>query len=78
MNAHIPTVASIYKNAMGFLGILIAPVWIWLIWMSVRSGVTWGWAGGPSRRQKPALFWIVMLSYLALSVGFVWYGFARL
>jgi FtsH-binding integral membrane protein len=68
---------SVYENLMGVLGILISLVWLWLVWMSVRSGVTWGWAGGPTRRQRPALFWLVMLAYLALALGFAWRGLVR-
>lgn len=69
---------GVYENVMGVVGILIAPLWLWLVWMSVRSGVTWGWAGGPNRRHRPALFWLVVLAYLALAVGFAWRGLARL
>ena len=69
---------DVYENVMGVLGILIAPVWLWLVWLSVRSGVTWGWTDGPGRRQRPALFWLVMFAYLALAAGFAWRGFIRL
>ena len=69
---------DVYENVMGVLGILIAPVWLWLVWLSVRSGVTWGWTDGPSHRQRPTLFWLVMFAYLALAVGFAWRGFIRL
>ncbi len=73
-----PLIGHGYDAVMGVLGILIAPVWLWLIWMSVRSGVTWGWTGGPSRAQRPALFWLCMFVFLGLAVGFAWRGFARL
>jgi hypothetical protein len=78
MNGDVADMTGVYENAMGILGILIAPVWLWLIWMSFRSGVTVGWAGGPSRSHRPALFWLVMVAYLALAVGFAWRGFAWL
>ena len=68
----------VFDTAMGVLGILIAAVWLWLIWMSVRSGVVWGWAGGPARSQKPLLFWLIMLAYVAIATGFAWRGLARL
>jgi hypothetical protein len=67
-----------YDAVMVVLGILIAPVWLWLIWMSLRSGETWGWVGGPSRTQRPALFWLCMLAYLGLATAFAWHGFTRL
>jgi hypothetical protein len=72
------SIGSAYEAAMGVLGILIAPLWLGLIWLSVRSGVTWGWTAGPSRSQKPALFWLCMLTYFALAIGFAWRGIARL
>lgn len=31
-----------YETVMGVIGIAIAPVWLCLIWLSVRSGATWG------------------------------------
>ena len=71
-------VENIHETAMGVLGILFAPVWLWLLTMSIRSGVVWGWASGPTRSRKPTLFWLVMVGYLALAVGFAWRGFARL
>jgi hypothetical protein len=63
---------------MGALGILIAPLWLYLIWLSLRSGVTWGWPNGPTRSHKPAFFWLSMLAYFGLAVGFAWNGFIRL
>lgn len=69
---------GVYEIVTGVLGILIALLWLWLVWTSVRSDVTWGWGSGPSRRQRPALFWLVMLFYLVLALGFAWNGFARL
>lgn len=71
-------VENIHETAMGILGMLIAPVWLWLLTMSIRSGVVWGWAGGPTRSRRPTFFWLVMAGYLALAVGFAWRGFARL
>ena len=70
-------VENTYETAMGFLGIFIAPFWLWLILMSVRSGAVWGWPGAPSRSRKPMLFWLVMAAYLALAVAFAWRGFAQ-
>jgi hypothetical protein len=69
---------NIFEIMMGVLGLLIAPIWLWLVRLSVNSGVVWGWASGPTRSQKPALFWLVMVAYLALAVGFAWHGLARL
>ena len=78
MTRHVATMMGLYDDVMGAARILVAALWLWLIWMSVRSGVTWGWAGGPNRRQRPALFWLVMVAYLALAVAFAWHGLARL
>lgn len=69
---------QIYEAVMGVLGILIAPLWLYLIWLSVRTGVTSGWPQGPRRDRKPALFWLCLLAYLGLAIGFAGYGFSRL
>lgn len=70
--------AQVYETAMGILGIAFAPVWLFLIWLSLRSGGTWGLSRGPSRNRKPLLFWLCMLAYFGLAMGFAWRGFARL
>lgn len=67
-----------YETTMGLIGIVIAPLWLYLIWLSVRSGTTWGWPNGPRRSQRPALFWLSMAAYLGLAIGFAAYGLSRL
>jgi hypothetical protein len=67
-----------YETVMGVLGILIAPLWLYLIWRSLRSGVTWGWPKGPKRDQRPGFFWLCMILYFGLAVAFAWHGFGRL
>lgn len=67
-----------YETIMGALGIIIAPVWLYLIWLSVRSGATWGWPTGPRRSEQPAFFWSAMLVYLGLAIGFAARGASRL
>lgn len=74
----LPINGQIYDAVMAVFGILIAPLWIWLIWMSLSSGATWGWPRGPSRDRKPVLFWLCMLAYFGLAVGFAWHGYGRL
>lgn len=69
---------QIYETVMGVLGILIAPVWLYLIALSLRAGVTWGWPQGPRRDQRPASFWLCLLAYFALAVAFAWHGLGRL
>lgn len=73
-----PIVEEIFSTVTGVLGILIAPVWLWLIWMSVTEGKIQGWARGPSRTKRPLLFWLCIFAYLALAVGFAWRGVTRL
>lgn len=73
-----PNVQESSSTALGILGILVAPVWLWLIWMSVSGGKIEGWSRGPSRAKRPILFWLCILVYLALAFGFAWRGFIRL
>lgn len=75
----MPTsIGNIYETVSGVLGILIAPLWLIVIWRSLKSGVTWGWPQGPRRGRRPALFWLSMLAYFGLFVGFAWHGIDRL
>ena len=42
-----------YETFMGALGILIAPLWLYLVWLSLRSGITWGlMAQGAIRNRR--------------------------
>jgi cytochrome c oxidase assembly factor CtaG len=66
-----------YEAMMGLIGIAIATLWLCLIWLSVRSGSTWGWPSGPRRSERPVLFWLSMAVYFALAVGFAAYGLSR-
>lgn len=67
-----------YETVMGVIGIAIAPVWVYLIWLSVRSGSTWGWPLGPRRAERPLRFWITMAAYLGGAIGFAAHGSSRL
>jgi len=66
-----------YETTMGVIGIVIAPLWLYLIWLSVRSGSTWGWTAGPRRSERPVFFWLTMVVYLGLAIGFAAYGLSR-
>ena len=67
-----------YETVMGVIGIAIAPVWLCLIWLSVRSGSTWGWPRSPRRAERPLRFWISMAAYLSVAIGFAAHGWSRL
>ena len=67
-----------YEAMMGVIGIVIAPFWLYIIWLSVRSGSMWGWPSGPRRSERPALFWLAMVAYLGLAIGFAGHGLSRL
>ena len=67
-----------YQTFSGVLGILVAPLWLFLIWLSLKSGTIWGWPNGPRRDQKPVLFWLCLLAYFGLAIAFSWHGFGRI
>ena len=72
------TMKQIIEPVMGVLGILIAPLWLYLILMSLQSGTTWGWPGGPTRAKRPFFFWLCLSAYLCLAIGFAVRGYSRL